>query len=71
MSPMEKVYRVPKMTCNGCASTVERVVRSVPGVRSVQVDLAKKEVRVVFEEGAASEEQLKRALEQAGYPVAA
>ena len=68
---MEKVYRVPRMHCNGCAATVERAARSVPGVRSVHVDLAAKEVRVVFEEGAANEEALKQALEQAGYPVAA
>ncbi len=68
---MEKVYRVPRMHCNGCAATVERVARGVPGVRSVHVDLAGKEVRVVFEEGAFDEEALKRALEQAGYPVAA
>jgi len=68
---VEKVYKVPRMHCDGCAATVERAVRSVPGVRSVEVDLARKEVRVTFEEGAANEEQLKRTLEQAGYPVAA
>ncbi|MDR7416427.1 MAG: heavy-metal-associated domain-containing protein [Armatimonadota bacterium] len=68
---MEKVYKVPKMHCNGCAATVERAARSVPGVRSVHVDLTTKEVRVVFEEGAVNEEALKQALEQAGYPVAA
>jgi len=59
------------MSCSGCVSTVERTVRSVPGVRSVDVDLATKEVRVVFEEGAVNEELLKQALQQAGYPVAA
>lgn len=68
---MEKVYRVPRMHCNGCAATVERAARGVPGVRSVHVDLVRKEVRVVFEEGLFDEEALKRALEQAGYPVAA
>ncbi|MDR5689328.1 MAG: heavy-metal-associated domain-containing protein [Armatimonadota bacterium] len=67
---MEKVYRVPRMHCNGCAATVDRAARGVPGVRSVHVDLTRKEVRVVFEEGAFDEETLKRALEQAGYPVA-
>ncbi len=68
---MEKVYKVPRMHCEGCAATVERAARSVPGVRAVQVDLAKKEVRVTFEEGAANEDLLKQALERAGYPVAA
>ena len=68
---MEKVYRVPRMHCNGCAATVERAARGVPGVRSVHVDLTRKEVRVVFEDGSFDEEALKRALEQAGYPVAA
>jgi copper chaperone CopZ len=59
------------MHCNGCAATVERVARTVPGVRSVQVDLATKEVRVVFQEGSVNEDQLKHALQLAGYPVAA
>ncbi len=67
---LEKVYKVPRMHCDGCAATVERAARSVPGVRAVQVDLATKQVRVVFEEGA-NEELLKQALERAGYPVAA
>jgi copper chaperone CopZ len=68
---MEKVYRVPKMHCGGCAATVEQAARTVPGVRSVHADPATKEVRVVFEEGAFNEELLKQALERAGYPVAA
>jgi len=68
---VERVYKVPKMHCHGCAATVERAARAVPGVQSVHVDLAAKEVRVVFEEGAANDEALKQALERAGYPVAA
>lgn len=67
---MEKVYKVSGMHSNGCATTVERAVRGVPGVRSVQVNLAAEEVRVVFEEGLADEEQLKHALQRLGYPVA-
>ncbi len=52
---VEKVYKVPGLHSNGCATVVQRAVRGVPGVRSVQLNLAMKEARVVFEEGLAHE----------------
>ena len=36
-----KVYRVSGMTCGGCAKHVEKALRSVAGVTSVVVDVAK------------------------------
>jgi copper chaperone len=54
------------MSCNGCASTVTRVLSRVSGVRRAHVELASGRVSV---EGAASAEDLIRAVEAAGYDV--
>jgi Cu2+-exporting ATPase len=36
---MTHTYQISGMTCTGCASTIERALRTVPGVESVKVDL--------------------------------
>jgi Cu+-exporting ATPase len=42
------VYAVEGMMCGGCASTVKEAVEAVAGVQSAVVDLAGKQVTVVF-----------------------
>lgn len=52
------------MTCGGCASAVTRILREVPGVDSVQVDLASGRALV---RGAPASEALVQAVEAQGY----
>ncbi|HUN25090.1 MAG TPA: heavy metal-associated domain-containing protein [Steroidobacteraceae bacterium] len=52
------------MACAGCASTLTRVLASVPGVARAQVELASGRARI---EGGARIEDLLRAVEAAGY----
>ncbi len=40
-------YHVSGMSCGGCARTVKNKLSAVPGVISVQVDVAKKEAQIV------------------------
>jgi copper chaperone len=54
------------MTCNGCASTLMRVLSRVAGVSRARVELASGRA---FIEGAAREEELIRAVQAAGYDV--
>lgn len=59
-------FRVPNMTCGGCAKSVTKAVQSVdPGAR-VQTDPAAREMRV---ETTADERALLAVLEEAGYPA--
>lgn len=61
---MKLELTVTGMTCEGCSSAVERVVRRVPGVTTATVTLA--ESRLVVE-GAADPAAVTQAVEKAGY----
>jgi len=60
------VLKVEGMSCNHCKMTVEKALRNISGVESVQVNLAQKEVVV---SGSANRGQLVKAVEEAGYTV--
>lgn len=59
-------FRIPNMTCGGCAKSVTKAVQSVDPKARVQTDPAAREMRV---ETAADERALLAVLEQAGYPA--
>ncbi|BCX02880.1 MAG: hypothetical protein KatS3mg053_0818 [Candidatus Roseilinea sp.] len=47
-----KTFRVPSIGCAGCIRTIQNELKEVPGVVSVQADLATKMVTVVWDEPA-------------------
>lgn len=64
---MEQILlKVKNMSCNHCKNTVEKAVRSVSGVESVEVSLEQGQVVV---KGSAPRDQLIKAIEEAGYDV--
>lgn len=66
MNESETVFSVPKIKCQGCASTIRQAVE--PLVEAVDVDIDAKTVRVTFSPGGAGAEDVRKALEQAGFP---
>ncbi|MBG0823307.1 heavy-metal-associated domain-containing protein [Planomonospora sp. ID91781] len=62
------VYTVTGMTCGHCVSSVSAEIGKVPGVSGVAVDLSTGAVTV---DGAGfSDEQIREAVERAGYSLA-
>ena len=59
-------YRVPQMSCDHCKSAIEGSLSGVLGVETVEIDLRSLDVSVV---GAASDEAVRTAIEEAGYEV--
>ena len=57
------------MTCAACVSHVEKALREVDGVESSAVNLATERATVQFATGAAGIEDLRAAVEDAGYSV--
>ncbi len=51
---MEKIlthtYNINGMTCGGCVSSVKQTLSNVPGVKSVTVDLGKKQAIIISSE---------------------
>ena len=61
------LFRVTGMTCAACSAHVEKAVKAVPGVAKVSVNLLLGNMRVTFDEGKASAQDIVRAVEVAGY----
>jgi len=59
-------FRVPNMTCGGCARAVTKALRTVDATARIETDPARREIRI---ETAVDESMLRAALEKAGYPA--
>ncbi len=63
----EVVIRVGGMMCATCVETIEAAIRSLPGTRSVAVNLATEKAYVTFNPSVSTPEDMKRVIEEAGY----
>jgi copper chaperone len=66
---MEATFTISGMSCGGCVNSVTRVLRSVPGVEPVHVEVGQAKVRL--DPALASPDAAKRAIERAGFKVVA
>ncbi len=62
-----RTYKVEGMTCGHCKASVTEEVSRVPGVGAVDVDVASGMLTV---SGDVSDDEIKAAVEEAGYRVA-
>ena len=63
-----ETYRVNGMNCSHCKACVEKAVRALDGVISAEADVAKKELRVEWQdEDDVNETALKKAVDEAGF----
>ncbi|MQM25671.1 copper-transporting ATPase [Glycomyces sp. NEAU-7082] len=65
---METVYVVKGMTCGHCAGSVTQEISALPGVENVDVALETGKV-TVRSEAALTEEQVREAVDEAGYEL--
>ena len=63
----ETTYAVTGMTCGHCAAAVTAAVSAVPGVAEVEVSV--ESGTVVVRGGEVSDEQVRAAVDEAGYVV--
>ncbi|MBI5576354.1 MAG: heavy-metal-associated domain-containing protein [Deltaproteobacteria bacterium] len=64
----QAVVAVDGMSCPFCAYGVKKHLSALPGVKSVQVELAKGEAIVEFDpEGQVTDEQIRKAVREAGF----
>jgi copper chaperone len=66
-----QTLKVQGMTCGGCAASVTRVLKAVPGVSDVAVTLSLGEAKVAFDPARTTVAALRSAIEDAGYGAAA
>lgn len=59
-------FKIPAMTCGGCARSITRAVQSVDPTAKIDTDIAKQLVTI---ETAANEKSLAEVIQEAGYEV--
>jgi Cu+-exporting ATPase len=70
-APREVSLPITGMTCASCVRRVEKALAKVPGVAEASVNLATEKARVAYDPAVAGPDQLKVAIEKAGYGVGA
>ncbi len=68
---IEKTLKVPDMSCAHCKAAVESELNKLSGVMYSKADVEKDTVEVSFDDGKVSIEDLKGAIEGAGYTLVA
>jgi copper chaperone len=67
----EKTFNVPDMSCGHCKAAVEGGLKELSGVEKANADIGRGTVEVSYEDGTVTTEDLKDAIEEAGYTVVA
>jgi copper chaperone CopZ len=62
-------YNIPNISCNHCVHTIKMEVSDLPGVQSVETDVASKTATITFD-APATEESIKALLAEINYPAA-
>ncbi len=65
----QETINIKGMMCGHCQATVEKAIKAVKGVKSVTVDLAKKQATVEYDAAATDINNIKKAVVDAGYDV--
>jgi copper chaperone CopZ len=65
---MTRTFSVPGISCGHCKAAIEGELGTTPGVTHAEVDIDAKTVTV---DGPATDEQIRAAIDEAGYDVAA
>jgi copper chaperone len=67
----DTTLKVTDMSCGHCKAAVEGELNKLSGVQRANADVERSTVEVSYDEGQVSTEDLKGAIEEAGYTVAA
>ncbi len=66
----EKTFRVEGMSCGHCRAAVERELNGVSGVERSSADFERGTVEVAYDEDRVTTEDIRSAVEEAGYTLA-
>lgn len=64
-----KTFQLQTLTCPSCVNKITAGVKSLPGVKSVEVLFNSSRVKVDCEENSCSSEDIKNTIDQLGYKV--
>ena len=63
-------FKVLGMNCAACSARLEKVISALPGIESANVNLATEKLTVEYDGSAATETNIRQAVEKAGFKIA-
>ena len=67
MNAIEKTFAIEGMSCGGCVNSLTRVLKSVPGIEPVKVEVGRAVLR--FDPAQVTDDTIKAAVGRAGFEV--
>ena len=65
----EKTFTISGMSCGGCVNSLTRVLKSVPGIEPIKIEVGKAQLRV--DDARVTSQTIRDAVERAGFEVTA
>jgi copper chaperone len=69
VSAIEKTYKIEGMSCGGCVNSLTRVLKAVPGIEPVKVEVGRAVLR--FDPALITADTIKAAVDRAGFELVA
>ena len=66
MSQIDKTFTISGMSCGGCVNSLTRVLKSVPGIEPLKIEVGKAHLRL---DDRATAQAVKDAVARAGFQV--
>jgi copper chaperone len=63
----DKTYTISGMSCGGCVNSLTRVLKSVPGIEPIKIEVGKAQLRL--DDARVSAQNVKDAVARAGFAV--
>jgi len=67
MSDLQKKFKAKGMTCKNCERVIEKQVKTMPGVKHIDIDYATEEVRVIYDPKKTNFDNIKKVIDSKGY----
>lgn len=67
MSQIDKTYTIAGMSCGGCVNSLTRVLKTVPGIEPLKIEVGKAALRIDTER--VTDDTIKSAVERAGFQL--
>jgi copper chaperone len=67
MSHTDKTFTISGMSCGGCVNSLTRVLKTVPGIEPIKIEVGKAELRL--DPDRVSSQTVKDAVARAGFAV--
>lgn len=67
MAQVEKTFKIDGMSCGGCVNSLTRVLKTVPGIEPLKIEVGKASLRL--DSDTVTDDALKAAVERAGFQL--